>query len=75
MKQPYFKPNDDLSRCSVGQHLWVWTVWSLIHARRRQNLGPRPRWRELVLSWLLHHCPGLMLWFTAMRQRMIRLFR
>lgn len=69
-KQPYFDESGDLSRCSVSQQAWLWGVWRSIDQRRPQNLGPRPRWRELAACWLLHHATNPVLWLAELRRRM-----
>jgi hypothetical protein len=72
MKQPYFDRHGDLARCSAAQQIRVWGVWSLIHARRPQNLGARPRWRELAICWLLHHASDGVSWLAKIRRRLRR---
>jgi len=68
----YFTPADDLARCGTLQHAGVWLIWLLANRRRPQAVTARPRWRELLLCWLLHHAAGLIMVLATIRERLSR---
>lgn len=70
MKPSYFDRHDDLSRCTSGQHIRIWLIWWLVYRRQPQALTARPRWRELMLCWLLHQATGSITVLSSLWKRL-----